>query len=53
MHESCETLVGCAVGLTEQFKVDGTKDKVYAPFVAMVMDRLTDKFGKGGGRCQM
>ena len=41
MYESCKTAVRCAVGVTEEFKVEmGLHQSL---LVSMVMDRLTDE----------
>ncbi|KAK2918243.1 hypothetical protein Q8A73_004989 [Channa argus] len=58
MYESCKTVVRCAVGVTEEFKVEvGLHQRSgLSPFLfALVIDRLTDKSngerGKEGGCC--
>ncbi|KAK2899617.1 hypothetical protein Q8A73_012746 [Channa argus] len=46
MYESCKTVVRCAVGVTEEFKVEvGLHQRsALSPFLfALVMDRLTDE----------
>nr|XP_033493144.1 uncharacterized protein LOC117263658 [Epinephelus lanceolatus] len=46
MYESCRTVVRCAVGVTEEFKVEVGlhQGSALCPFFfAMVMDRLTDE----------
>ena len=46
IHESCKTVVGCAVFVTEEFKVEvGLHEgSALSPFLfTMVMDRLTDE----------
>lgn len=46
MYKDCKTVVRCAIGATEVFKVDVGRHQVLAlrPFLfAMVMDRLTDE----------
>ncbi|KAF7655893.1 hypothetical protein LDENG_00048720, partial [Lucifuga dentata] len=46
MYESCKTVVRCAVGVTEEFKVEVGlhQGSALSPFLfAVVMDRLTDE----------
>ena len=46
IYESCKTVVRCAVGVTEEFKVEVGlhQGSALSPFLfAMVMDRLTDE----------
>ena len=46
MYEDCQTVVRCAVGVTEEFKVEVGlhQGSALSPFLfAMVMDRLTDE----------
>ena len=46
MYESCKTVVRCAVGVTEKFKVEVGlhQGSVLSPFLfSMVIDRLTDE----------
>ena len=49
MYESCKTVMRCAEGVTEEFKVEVGlhQGSALRPFLfAMVMDRLTDEVRK-------